>query len=61
MQDGKSMYKQPESRVSMESGDSGVFVTCDMGREGKCIREAVDVFSHVGPPRIGTAFINLDC
>jgi tRNA acetyltransferase TAN1 len=55
------MYKQPDSRVSMESGDSGVFVTCDMGREGKCIREAVDVFSHVGPPRIGTAFINLDC
>lgn len=61
MQDGKSMYKQPDSRVSMESGDSGVFVTCDMGREGKCIREAVDVFSHVGPPRIGMVFINLDC
>ncbi|KAJ5132851.1 hypothetical protein N7448_007009 [Penicillium atrosanguineum] len=44
--DGKGMYKQPSSRVSMESGDSGVFVTCDMGRESKCIREAVDVFSH---------------
>lgn len=40
------MYKQPSSRVGMESGDSGVFVTCDMGRESKCIREAVDVFSH---------------
>ncbi|KAJ5683752.1 uncharacterized protein N7477_000097, partial [Penicillium maclennaniae] len=46
LQDGKGMYKQPSSRVSMESGDSGVFVTCDMGRESKCIREAVDVFSH---------------
>jgi len=48
-QNGKGMYKQPSSRVSMESGDSGVFVTCDKGRESKCIKEAIDVFSNVSP------------
>lgn len=31
----------------IESGDSGVFVTCDMGREGKCTAEALDLFSQV--------------
>lgn len=32
---------------AIESGDSGVLVTCDMGREGKCIAESVDLFSQV--------------
>ncbi|KAL2222932.1 THUMP domain protein [Thermoascus aurantiacus ATCC 26904] len=33
-------------RIMIESGDSGVFVTCDMGREGKCTAEALDLFSQ---------------
>ncbi|KAK1142449.1 hypothetical protein N8T08_007811 [Aspergillus melleus] len=30
----------------IESGDCGVFVTCDKGKEGKCIPEAVDLFTQ---------------
>ncbi|OQD85712.1 hypothetical protein PENANT_c009G08706 [Penicillium antarcticum] len=39
-------WQQQKSRVAIESGESGVFLTCDMGREGKCLREAMDVFSQ---------------
>lgn len=48
--DGKGIWKQPSRRVNIEGGDSGVFVTCDMGRESKCIAEALDIFSQVGQP-----------
>lgn len=34
-------------RIGIESGDSGVFVTCDMGRESKCLAEALDLFTQV--------------
>ncbi|KAL2001573.1 hypothetical protein VTN02DRAFT_1573 [Thermoascus thermophilus] len=33
-------------RFMIESGDSGVFVSCDMGREGKCTAEVLDLFSQ---------------
>ncbi|KAL1982458.1 hypothetical protein VTN96DRAFT_1305 [Rasamsonia emersonii] len=33
-------------RIGIESGDSGVFVTCDMGRESKCLAEALDLFTQ---------------
>ncbi|KAJ5674108.1 hypothetical protein N7462_009547 [Penicillium macrosclerotiorum] len=45
----KGMWKQGKSRVNIEAGDVGVFVTCDMGKEGKCMAETVDIFSQVGP------------
>jgi tRNA acetyltransferase TAN1 len=40
---GKYQSKGP----SLESGDWGVFVTCDIGKESKCIAETQDVFSQV--------------
>ncbi|KAJ5494147.1 hypothetical protein N7463_010234 [Penicillium fimorum] len=39
-------YGGKTNRVAIESGDVGVFVTCDMGKEGKCLSEALDIFSH---------------
>lgn len=45
---GGGKYGPQKSRVAIESGDVGVFLTCDMGREGKCLSEAVDIFSQVG-------------
>lgn len=47
-QQGGEQWRKQVSRVAIDTGDSGVFVTCDMGREGKCMAEAVDVFSQVG-------------
>ncbi|KAJ5902785.1 THUMP domain protein [Penicillium taxi] len=38
-------WQQPR-KGAIESGEWGVFVTCDMGRESKCIRETLDVFSQ---------------
>ncbi|RMJ23341.1 THUMP domain protein [Aspergillus sp. HF37] len=38
--------KSQGGRTSIESGDSGVFVTCDIGKEGKCIAETLDLFSQ---------------
>ncbi|KOS46037.1 hypothetical protein ACN38_g2982 [Penicillium nordicum] len=43
---GGGKYGPQKSRVAIESGDVGVFLTCDMGREGKCLSEAVDIFSQ---------------
>ncbi|KAH8423788.1 uncharacterized protein LDX57_001546 [Aspergillus melleus] len=37
----------------IESGDCGVFVTCDKGKEGKCIPEAVDLFTQVSSDCFG--------
>lgn len=36
--------------MTIETGDWGVFVTCDLGREPKCIAEVLDIFSQVGLP-----------
>jgi tRNA acetyltransferase TAN1 len=46
-QGGGKWQKQQSNKAIIESGDWGVFVTCDMGREGKCIAEALDLFSQV--------------
>ncbi|EYE94622.1 THUMP domain-containing protein [Aspergillus ruber CBS 135680] len=43
---GAKYQKQQSKGTIVESGDWGVFVTCDMGRESKCIREALDIFSQ---------------
>ncbi|KAK2754054.1 hypothetical protein FQN54_007223 [Arachnomyces sp. PD_36] len=34
------------TKAVLQSGDSGVFVTCDRGREAKATAEAVDLFSQ---------------
>lgn len=49
---GAKWQKQQSGRNLIESGDWGVLITCDMGRENKCIGEAVDVFSQVSQDRI---------
>jgi len=41
----KLQYGQ-QRRATIESGDSGIFLTCDMGRESKCVAEALDIFSQ---------------
>ncbi|KAJ9311549.1 hypothetical protein DTO271D3_8176 [Paecilomyces variotii] len=44
---GDKRYKQQtQKKVAIESGDSGVFVTCDIGREHKASMEALDLFSE---------------
>lgn len=46
---GYQNWRKPQGgRTSIEAGDSGVFVTCDIGKEGKCIAETLDLFSQVG-------------
>ncbi|KAL4897031.1 hypothetical protein BDV59DRAFT_198473 [Aspergillus ambiguus] len=42
---GKWNYQQ-SNKSGIESGDWGVFITCDKGREGKCIAETLDLFSQ---------------
>lgn len=48
---GGSTYQRskggPAHKVSFESGDAAVFITCDMGREGKCAGEVLDLFTEV--------------
>ena len=36
----------PVSASGLFSGDAGIFVTCDKGQEGKCLREANDLLSQ---------------
>lgn len=44
---GGDKWRKQQGEAAVESGDWGVLLTCDMGREGKCIAEALDVFSQV--------------
>ncbi|KAJ5104112.1 hypothetical protein N7532_004641 [Penicillium argentinense] len=37
----------PKQRINIDAGDAGVFVTCDMGKEGKCKAEVLDIFSQI--------------
>nr|KMM73121.1 hypothetical protein CPAG_09410 [Coccidioides posadasii RMSCC 3488] len=37
------------AKPTLESGDSGIFVTCDRGREGKCTAEILDLLSQEIP------------
>ena len=43
----QSQGKIKGSRSVIESGDQGIFVTCDRGREMKCIYEMSDLLSEV--------------
>jgi len=58
-QGGGKYQKQQSKGAIVESGDWGVFVTCDMGRESKCIGEALDIFSQVSlMPGVATSFFD---
>ncbi|KAL1885115.1 hypothetical protein Plec18167_001772 [Paecilomyces lecythidis] len=51
---GEKWRKQTKGAI--ETGDSGVFVTCDMGREHKSSMEALDLFSELTqglPQKVG--------
>ncbi|KAJ5591125.1 hypothetical protein N7450_005097 [Penicillium hetheringtonii] len=37
----------PKQRINIDAGDAGIFVTCDMGREGKCKAEVLDILSEI--------------
>lgn len=43
--------------MTIETGDWGVFVTCDLGREPKCIAEVLDIFSQVRLPGENVTFL----
>ncbi|GAD99098.1 THUMP domain protein [Paecilomyces variotii No. 5] len=43
---GGDKWRKQQTKGAIESGDSGVFVTCDMGREHKSSMEALDLFSE---------------
>ncbi|EED19913.1 THUMP domain protein [Talaromyces stipitatus ATCC 10500] len=54
---GGGNYKKskggPAYKVAFESGDAGVFITCDMGREGKCAGEILDIFTEYYEKSLG--------
>ncbi|GKZ73453.1 THUMP domain-containing protein 1 [Aspergillus niger] len=43
---GQWQKHQQGNKSGIEGGDWGVFVSCDLGKEGKCMAEVVDVFSQ---------------
>ncbi|KAL9106947.1 MAG: hypothetical protein Q9227_008070 [Pyrenula ochraceoflavens] len=45
-QNAQSKGKIAASRSGIESGDKGIFVTCDRGREMKCIYEMADLLNE---------------
>jgi tRNA acetyltransferase TAN1 len=49
----QKLQSRQQRRAIIESGDSGIFLTCDMGREGKCVAEALDLFSQYNTDTCG--------
>ncbi|KAI1914801.1 hypothetical protein LOZ58_000324 [Ophidiomyces ophidiicola] len=49
----KKLWRTPHPnqnvKRTIESGDAGIFVTCDRGREGKCTAEILDLLSQEIP------------
>ncbi|KAB8257063.1 hypothetical protein BDV32DRAFT_140718 [Aspergillus pseudonomiae] len=43
---GSNWHKRQNGNSGIESGDWGVFVSCEIGKEGKCISEVLDLFSQ---------------
>ncbi|KAJ5989165.1 hypothetical protein N7481_004375 [Penicillium waksmanii] len=37
----------PKQRINVDTGDAGIFITCDMGKEGKCKAEVLDIISQI--------------
>ncbi|KAL3475031.1 hypothetical protein BJX99DRAFT_247809 [Aspergillus californicus] len=44
---GNKWQKPQTAQSSIKTGDWGVFVTCEIGRERKCAAEVVDLFSQI--------------
>ena len=44
----KSQSNHSRALSTIEPGDSGIWATCDMHMEGKCISELRDLLSQVG-------------
>ncbi|CRG85930.1 Cytoplasmic dynein 2 heavy chain 1 [Talaromyces islandicus] len=42
---GADKYRKAKG-PTIEAGDSGVFISCDIGRESKCIAEVMDIFTE---------------
>lgn len=40
------MPRRGEAPKTIEPGDSGVWVTCSKGKEGKCVGEILDLFTE---------------
>ncbi|PYH93277.1 hypothetical protein BO71DRAFT_399847 [Aspergillus ellipticus CBS 707.79] len=47
---GSQWHKNQGNKSGIETGDWGVFVSCDLGKESKCMPEAVDLFSQSVEP-----------
>ncbi|PYI15080.1 THUMP domain protein [Aspergillus violaceofuscus CBS 115571] len=43
---GGGQWRKPGNKAGIEGGDWGVFVSCDIGKESKCMSEAVDLFTQ---------------
>ncbi|KAJ5239732.1 hypothetical protein N7468_004351 [Penicillium chermesinum] len=43
----KGQRNHTKNRVDIEAGEQGVFVTCDIGKESKCIHEITDILSQL--------------
>ncbi|KAL4979208.1 hypothetical protein BDW66DRAFT_109999 [Aspergillus desertorum] len=51
---GGYSWQRHTPRSNIETGDWGVFVTCERGRENKCAAEAIDLFTeNVDRPETG--------
>ncbi|KAL6230738.1 hypothetical protein BDW75DRAFT_58683 [Aspergillus navahoensis] len=43
---GGNSWQKHTPRSTIETGDWGVFVTCERGRENKCVAEVIDLFTE---------------
>lgn len=46
---------QTTPKIMIQPGDSGIWATCDKGREGKCIGELRDLFAEYAESLYGTS------
>jgi len=54
---GPKKYNDPSRNRAIQPGDSGIWVTCDKGREGKCTAELKDLFNTVSSESITNAVV----
>ncbi|KAJ5760982.1 hypothetical protein N7520_008138 [Penicillium odoratum] len=43
----QGQWAQTRKGTDIEAGDVGIFVTCDIGRESKCVAEITDILSQI--------------
>ncbi|KAL4810538.1 hypothetical protein BDV18DRAFT_58725 [Aspergillus unguis] len=57
----KARAQSHTPRSTIETGDWGVFVTCERGREGKCAAEVKDLFNeNMEQPKVGKDDVESD-